>query len=292
MSQPDRRRESGFADVSGKRIRYARWGKGESAADRPPLLFFSGIGANIDLLAPFLARLEREVITFDVPGVGGSDAPSGPYRLRSIAALADRLLTGLGYGAIDVMGVSWGGMLAQQFAHQFRGRVDRLVLAATSPGMVMVPGKLTALALMLDPVRYADPRFMEREFGTLYGGEGGPPPGLATRLEEPRHLGYLYQILALLGWTSVRFLPTIPAETLILAGSDDALIRPINGRLLELLLRRRRRETIEGAGHMFLLTHLDQAVQLVESFLAAARPAEAPYSLENSASIRPHARSA
>src|SRR5215468_2325648 len=110
---------------------------------RPPLLLFNGIGANIELAAPFLEALDGAAITFDVPGVGGSPAPMMPYRPRSLARLAARLLDQLGYDEVDVLGVSWGGTLAQQFAFQHSARCRRLVLAATSPGHLMVPGRLS-----------------------------------------------------------------------------------------------------------------------------------------------------
>ena len=85
----------------------------------PPLLIFNGIGANLELAAPFVAALEGvETIIFDVPGVGGSPLPPRPYRLSHLARMAAALLTKLGYrGQVDVIGVSWGGALAQQFAH-------------------------------------------------------------------------------------------------------------------------------------------------------------------------------
>src|SRR5947207_6583597 len=95
-----------------------RVGIRRGARDTPPLLIFNGAGANIELLMPFIDRLEQvEVIVFDIPGTGGSPAPLLPYRLRQMAWLADSLLTRLGYQQqVDVMGISWGGALAQQFA--------------------------------------------------------------------------------------------------------------------------------------------------------------------------------
>src|SRR5215510_1147401 len=119
---------------------------------RAPLLLFNGIGANIELVEPFLDELEGpEAIIFDVPGVGGSPAPKLPYRPWMLARLTARLLDQLGREQVDVLGVSWGGALAQQFAFQEPKRCRRLVLAATSPGHLMVPGKLSALIRMATP---------------------------------------------------------------------------------------------------------------------------------------------
>ena len=84
---------------------------------RPPLLLFNGIGANIELLEPFLGALHGpEAIIFDVPGVGGSPSPWLPYRPSTLARLSAQLLDQLGHEQVDVLGVSWGGALAQQFA--------------------------------------------------------------------------------------------------------------------------------------------------------------------------------
>jgi pimeloyl-ACP methyl ester carboxylesterase len=101
-----------------------------SAGNRPPLLRFNGIGANWELAKPFLEALTHTTaIIFDVPGVGGSPAPSLPYRPSTLARLAAGLVAELGYGEIDVAGVSWGGGVAQQFAHQYPKLCRRLVLA-------------------------------------------------------------------------------------------------------------------------------------------------------------------
>ena len=108
--------------------------------DRPPLLLFNGIGANLELATPFMCALkETEAIIFDIPGVGGSPLPSFPYRPSTIARLSLRLIDQLGHRKVDVAGVSWGGGLAQQFAHQHGEACRKLVLAATSPGAIMVP---------------------------------------------------------------------------------------------------------------------------------------------------------
>src|SRR2546421_9081757 len=123
----------------------------------PPLLLFNGIGANIELLEPFLEALDgSEAIIFDVPGVGGSPSPWLPYRPSGLARLGAQLLEQLGHAQVDVLGLSWGGALAQQFAFQQGKRCRRLVLAATSPGHLMGPAKLTVLLKMATPRRYKD----------------------------------------------------------------------------------------------------------------------------------------
>src|SRR5215467_10549582 len=142
------------ARVGGHRIRYAVR-DGDRA--RPPLLLLNGLGANIELAAPFIDALDAPtVITYDVPGVGGSPTPPSPYRPSHVARLTAALLDHLGYGEADVLGVSWGGAIAQQFAFQHRSRCRRLVLAATSPGALMVPASPSVLLKVATPRRYID----------------------------------------------------------------------------------------------------------------------------------------
>jgi len=141
-------------EICGHSIRVVMRGAGCGGT---PLLLFNGIGGNIELLQPFIEALgEIEAVVFDIPGVGASSEPLLPYRLRTMAHLADRLMTKLGYEEeFDVFGVSWGGALAQQFAFQYGRRCRRLVLAATSQGVLMVPGRLRSLLKMASPRRFA-----------------------------------------------------------------------------------------------------------------------------------------
>src|SRR5712671_6269857 len=138
---------------------------------RPPLLMFNGIGANWELTKPFLSALKQtEAIIFDIPGVGGSPLPAFPYRPSTIARLAMSLVEKLGHERVDVAGVSWGGALAQQFAHQYDRACRKLVLAATSPGAIMVPGQPSVLWKLATPRRYFDREFMRKIAPVIYGG--------------------------------------------------------------------------------------------------------------------------
>ena len=99
--------------VDGRTVRVARWMSGKG--DQLPLLFFNGIGANLELIAPLAEKMpERDFVTFDMPGVGGSPDPAVPYRPWMMARIADLLLDQFGYDKVDVLGISWGGGLAQQ----------------------------------------------------------------------------------------------------------------------------------------------------------------------------------
>lgn len=266
---PLRRRSAQMCDHTYRsdRFRIARW---LSEAQRPsrPLLFFSGFGANIELLAPFLEQLRgRDVVMLDILGLGGSSESRRPYRLSTMADAAARIVADLGYEAVDVMGVSWGGMLAQEYAYRQRRTVRRLVLAATSPGMPMIPGNVSSLIKMVLPHRYSASGAIDTFLHSLYGGSSDGLDDYASRVRAPTPRGYLHQLLAITGWTSLRKLTRLSAETLILMGAQDRLVPPANGQILKFLLKDARLEVLEGAGHLFLLTHRDIAASRIETFL-------------------------
>src|SRR6516165_3320418 len=152
-----------------------------AANTRPPLLLFNGIGANWELAEPFLYALtDTTAIIFDLPGIGRSPLSALPYRPSGIARLSARLVADLGYDQIDVAGVSWGGGMAQQLAHQYPALCRRLVLAATSPGALMVPGTPSAVLKLATPRRYFDKDYMRKSAPEIYGGAFKKDP--ASRL--------------------------------------------------------------------------------------------------------------
>jgi len=256
-------------DVGGQRLRV---GVRPGVPGRAPLLLFNGIGANLELLEPLAAALAGvEMIIFDVPGVGGSPTSRWPYRFSGLARLANRLLSTLGYeGPVDVLGVSWGGAVAQQFAFQYPQRCRRLILAATSPGALMVPGRLSAITKLASPRRYLDPQYFHRVGAELYGGDFRHQPELlrehGQHMRSPRGLGYFYQMLAGVGWTSLPWLPWLRQRTLVLAGSDDPIVPVINAKILAQLIRRSKLHVVDD-GHLFLVTRALEIAPVIRQFL-------------------------
>jgi poly(3-hydroxyalkanoate) depolymerase len=270
---PSARVELRTVDVGGQRLRVGRWpGRGGG----PPLLVFNGIGANIELLAPFVAALDGiEVLTFDVPGTGGSPLPVLPYRFSTLARLAERLLDTLGHhGPVDVLGVSWGGALAQQFAHQHADRCRRLILAATSAGAFMVPGRPSTMLKLLSPRRYRDSDYLQKVGAELYGGAYRRDPDLLRthggEIRPPEGLGYAYQLLAAWGWTSALWLRTLRQPALVMHGNDDPIVPLVNAKFLAALIRDARLHVVDD-GHLFMLTRAAEIAPVVRGFLAAER---------------------
>jgi len=240
-----------------------------------PLLLINGIGASLELLQPLVDELDPalEVIRFDAPGVGGSPLPAAPYRFTGLCGLVARLLTALGHDRADVLGISWGGAVAQHFAAFQRARCRRLVLVSTATGALMVPARPTVLARMVTPRRYLDPDYLERAAPHLYGGTARTEPARVSaamhannRVGSPR--GYLYQLAAGAGWTSVPFLPLLRQPTLIMSGDDDPIIPLANARLMHRLIPDSRLHVYHG-GHLGLVTEAAQLAPVVNQFLAA-----------------------
>lgn len=255
-------------------LRVAVWKARPAAGQAPatPLLFFNGIGANIEVMSPLADWFpDRDLITFDMPGIGGSPNPVAPYRPWTMAWTASRLLRQLGYDKVDVMGVSWGGGLAQQFAFQCPKQTGRLVLAATSAGVIMAPGDIRALSKMADPKRYVDPEFMRKNFEALYGGETDGSEGHIGRIRAPSRTGYLYQLGAMVGWTSVPFLPFLKAPTLVMMGDSDRIVPLVNGKFLTALIPGARLEVIKDGGHLFLVSKAEIAAPIIREFLDEGR---------------------
>lgn len=236
-----------------------------------PLLLFNGIGGNIELLEPIAHRMpQRELINFDVPGVGHSPLPRRPYRLGDIADLAACVLDHYGHRKCDVFGLSWGGGAAQQFARTHSARCRRLILCATSPGAFMLPGDPGVLLKMATPRRFMSREYAQRVSGDIYGGDFRRDTGLVT--EAFRHirwqsrLGYYLQLAAAAGWTSIHWLHELEQPTLLMAGADDPIVPLLNAQLMRWLIPNAELEVFD-CGHLFLLTRPQQSARAIEEFL-------------------------
>lgn len=257
-----------------------------SSTTQPPVLLCNGIGARLELLQPFLDRLDPAltVVRFDVPGVGGSPQPHGFYTFPGLAWSLTCLMRDLGHRRFDVLGISWGGALAQQLAFQNPKRVRRLVLAATATGSLMVPAHPKVLGAMVTPRRYTDARYAEKVAAMLYGGALAKDPSRVREVMQPRFTGgssrgYVLQLLAGAGWTSLPFLPLIRQQTLLLSGLDDRIVVPVNNRIMHRLLPHSTLHEYDD-GHLGLVTLADELGPQVSSFLLSDSPRPATFDKE------------
>jgi pimeloyl-ACP methyl ester carboxylesterase len=132
-------------------------------------------------------------------------------------------------------------------------------------------GKLRTLAKMVAPRRFTDPGYLEKHFGSLYGGSARVERALFEEVGRFMHsanwMGYLFQQLALIGWSSLPFLPLVRQQTLILAGNDDPLVPLVNAKLMASLIPRSRIRVLED-GHLFLFSRGGESAAAVNSFLS------------------------
>jgi poly(3-hydroxyalkanoate) depolymerase len=259
--------------VRGLDVRVSVRRAGAPLESQPPLLLCNGIGASLETLQPLVDALHpgRGVVRFDVPGVGGSPTPPLPYPIAGLASWIAAMMRRLGYQRFDVLGLSWGGGVAQQLALQTPCRVRRLVLVATGTGSITVPAHPRVLSKMMTPRRYRDSAYVTRIAPEIYGGSARTNPEAVTRLlHEPgasrSKVGYYYQLLSMAGWSSLPFLSLITQPTLVLGGDDDPIIPAANPRLQAGLIPRAQLHIYRG-GHLSILTEPNEIVPIVERFL-------------------------
>lgn len=232
--------------------------------DLPPLVMLNGVGAEYRLWGEFRRQMTRPTIAFDVRSEFLGIRPS----MRTFAHFVNATMDTLDLPVADVLGLSWGGMASQESIHRHPGRVRRLVLAATTPGFVSVPGRPASLPSLLSPNR--SPEKMRRSAKTFYGGDIKANPDIVHELGLVRTLDsrlYRRQLAACLGWTSVGWLGGVRQPTLILAGSDDPIIPVANSRLMHTLIPNSQLLVIDDGGHLFLLTRPAQMAAVISRFL-------------------------
>jgi poly(3-hydroxyoctanoate) depolymerase len=258
-----------FVSAAGLRIRVRVTGAG------PPLLMINGLGANIELCEPLTPLLaSRQVIRFDNPGSGLSTVPDRPYRMGRLADVAGAMLECLDLPTVDVLGYSLGGAIAQELAHRHPWRVGKLVLAGSIPGVgaIQNPRKV---------IQFFDPRMAAagsdermRKLARLAGGRAGADPAILAAYEEnrmrhpPSLRGYRLQLRAAMGWSSVAWLHTLKAPTLVLVGGRDPIVPLVNSRIFTRLIPDCRRCVVAGGGHLFMVDQPEDVAPVLESFLS------------------------
>jgi poly(3-hydroxyoctanoate) depolymerase len=262
-----------FARVDGDLLRVSVRGEGR------PLLLIMGLGGNIEMWRPMEdALVERgiQTIAYDASGTGESPPRVVPRRMAGLARQAAHLLDALAIPSADVLGVSFGGGVAQQLALDNPHRVRRLVLASTSVGLGGVPGNPVALGLLATPLRYYSPAFFRRTAHLMYGpldadGDNDllQAQANARRARPPSVWGYASQLAATAGWTSLPWLHRIRKPVLVLSGDSDPIVPPLNARILAARLPDAELEIVPGAGHLLLMQRAAPLAAHIAAFLSA-----------------------
>jgi 3-oxoadipate enol-lactonase len=254
-------------DLCGQSLNYVRGGEGE------PLLLIQGMSAtHLAWGQPFLSLLEErfDCIAFDNRGMGLSSPAAEQFTIADLAADALGLLDALKVEHAHVLGVSMGGMVAQELALGHSGRVRSLTLGATycgGPGSrLMDPADFGALVEAMasgDRSRVIHAMWELNLSPTFRAVEGrfGVFAAMAGALRSPRKtIGFQAQAIARHD-TSGR-LANLKPPTLIIHGTEDRVLNSANGRLLASLIPTRL-ELLEGIGHMFWWEQPDRSAALV-----------------------------
>jgi poly(3-hydroxyoctanoate) depolymerase len=238
----------------------------EVRGDGPPLLLLNGIWGDLAVwrrLLPYLAGFRT--IAFDAPGIGGTELPPYPMSLPALGRFALAVLDAVGVARAHVLGISFGGIVAQQVATCAPGRVGRLVLVSTTSGTLHLPGTPEALMRLMNllPTDRTG-----TAAGRTYGGRIRREPAVLSQLGlvSPRSVeAYLHRISGLTGGWCTPW--SIQQPTLILTGDDDPIVPAYNSRILASLVPRSELRVVPGGGHLMLFDSPAEVGPMVHGFL-------------------------
>lgn len=263
-----------FADLEGLPFYFERLGSGEK------LLFIGGTGA--DLRRPetrLFGPLPRhfELLTYDQRGFGQSAKPDIPYRMADYADDAARLMEALGWDQAHVVGVSFGGMVAQELVLRYPEKVRKLILCCTAPGGAggssfayhklrpMSAGEMAALKVKITDIRHDEVWAKEHpdKYRVLHGLAAADPFA-----GEPGHAeGAKRQVAARAGHDTWDRLPAIACPVLVMGGRYDGIVPREVVHNLASRIRGAQLQFFEG-GHLFMLDDA-RAFEEMSAFLGA-----------------------
>ena len=213
-----------------------------SQGSGPALLLLNGLTRPYESWAPLVAALpDRRIVTFDVPGIGRSPTPVVPLSIPALARVAMQVLDAAGVECADVLGYSYGGLVAQQLAIAVPHRVRSLVLVATSCGVGGTPGS-----------------YVRSSFAPAELTHGWPAP-------DP--LALMWQLFAVGSWSSIPFLGAITQPTLIVQGDHDRLVPPENASMLARRIPGARVATVSGGHDLQRADRASLLARVVDEFL-------------------------
>ncbi len=261
---------------------------GDRAAE--PVLLIMGFIMNAMAWAPQVEALapQYRVITLDNRGCGRSAQPPGPYSMREMVADTAAVLNAAGVESAHVIGVSMGGMIAQQFVLAHPERVRSLILMATTPGgphsygyeemreNARLTDGVTSIEEAMTPERMAEfalqvftPEFLQTQ-------GAGFAQMLGSMMQFPSTLdGMRGQMAAIAGHDVYDRLPEIRVPTLVLTGSDDVMVDARNAPLIAQRIPGAQLREFPGLRHGFTAERPDEVNAAILEFLARQRAAAA-----------------
>ena len=269
------------AALEGISLFYKRYGAGE------PVLLIQGMsGTHLAWGEAFLAGLgdDLDVVAYDHRGVGESTPETDAFTIAQLADDAAGLLDALGWDSAHVVGISMGGMVAQELALRHPQRMRTLSSTAFSHGAA-IPRRHTGGA----PAQRADPALIQELAGALLSGdrERALRVGFAANLSAA-HIAdeanwepfqematavpvavpvIMLQMQAVMGHDTSARLASIEAPTLVVHGTEDRMLPVVNGELIAQSIPDARLELLDGVGHMFWWEQPERSAALVRSHM-------------------------
>ena len=240
-----------------------------------PVVLINGLASTMDTCnPPVLATISEHfrVIIFDNRGTGYSSASDKPFSIPLLARDTATLMDALGISSAHVLGLSMGASVAQELALGFPGKVNKLILVAGEcGGSESVRAQPEIIAQLTDKSgTMAD--VLNRMFSLLF-----PPSWLAAHdpldycpevYETTSEDIVARQALAFLGWTgSFSRLGDIHSPTLVITGTDDVIVPPVNAHIISGLIPGAQLVEFPGAGHGLMYQFPDRFSDCVLTFL-------------------------
>jgi 3-oxoadipate enol-lactonase len=246
----------------------------ELLGDGPPLLLIQGLGYGGRGWGPLLELLAEDfaVAAFDNRGFGASDIPPGPYSVPVLAEDARAVLTAAGFHRAHVVGASLGGMVAQELALAHPGRIDKLVLACTTPGGLGSHPMPAQTVSLMGRATAMEPDVALRRFVENGLGEGASEELVQAILayrtaNPPDPSGWQAQVAAGATHDALDRIGSITAPTLVVHGTEDAVVDPRNADLLAERIPGGRLELLTGCGHLAFWEAPERLAALIRGFL-------------------------
>lgn len=248
-----------YTYINGTKFRYKELNKGASR----PLVMFNGTALNYECWKPLSSRLDRHMIMVDLPGVGGSGLYDRPpsmtrYVEDMVFLLACLLEKDGSIEPFDLMGYSFGGVLAQALTEKYSDCVNKLVLLSTTPGFAGSIPSYKAIMMSMT--------FGRAVMANLLG-LGSKDGDVVKNFKTPHPLGPLYSTGALIHWSKGKRELNDTHEALIIHGSRDNLLPVKNALALKTLFDGSWLEVIPGADHLAPLVHAEYCAPLINTFL-------------------------
>ena len=263
------------ARINGVELAYDLQGAGE------PLVLIHGAQGDQSMfagIAPAFANQFR-VLTFDQRGSGLSEKPDMEYSMALLADDTAALMEHAGFASAHIIGVSMGGMIAQEFALRHPHKVRSLVLGCTTPGgpkAVRIGGEALTTAYSTEPLSPEERGRALAEAAFTKGYIAQHPEIIPAMIEARRQrpldpVALSHRMKAAYAHDAYDRLPHIACPTLVITGKDDVLISWENSRILAERIPGAKLVLLEPAGHVFWLEQPEQSRAAILAFLQEQR---------------------